>query len=146
MSDLLELLERVKAAAGPDRELDAAITIALGDGPGEGWTLITQDKPGVFNMDAGRWINGCRIRTPKPFTASIDAALALVERKLPDFAYQLTNDYGGLNRVHINVAPGCEGFPPAGMNVSEDAETMPLAILVALLTALSLDTNKGDGV
>jgi len=83
MTDLNALLDRVKTATGPDREIDAAVTIAIGDGPGEGWVLIEQNNPRVFNMDAGRWINGGRIRTPKPFTASIDSALALTERMLP---------------------------------------------------------------
>lgn len=73
------------------------------------------------------------------YTASIDAALALVERKLEDSAYSLLNDYAGFNQASINVAPGCIGYPNGGLTVKAQAATMPLAILMALLRALSTE-------
>lgn len=129
-ADLNDLLGRIRIATCPDRELDAAITIAIGEGPDEGWELITH-VPGVFMMDAGRWIKGNRIRTPKPFTASVDAALALVERKLPGWGYDLSMINGksraGLWRPRT-LGPAFHGFSDG---------SMPLAIVAALLSALS---------
>lgn len=58
MSDLVDLLERVRSATGPDRELDEALRVQLGYPP-----------------------------KPWNYTASIDAALALTERVLPGWVW-----------------------------------------------------------
>src|SRR4051812_9317972 len=113
MSDLTVLLARVEAASGPDRSLEVSLWRSLDDG--------------VAGREPLPWL--------KCYTESIDAALALVMRVIPYSAYQLTNDYGGFNRAHLNVAPGCEGWPVGGWNAEATAETMPLAILAALLRA-----------
>lgn len=65
-SDLQGLLERVEAASGADRKLDAAVYEAL--------TGVTQQWG---HNDAPR------------VTGSIDAALALVERRLPGWGVQV---------------------------------------------------------
>ena len=116
MGDLNELVERVKAATGPDRELDYAIS---------------------------RFADGELARHSSlhlPYTASIDAALALTERMLPGWDYVLE----GASR-HCFVLMHPDNEDGEGVFV-ETAATSALAILAALLTALSLDTNKGDGV
>jgi hypothetical protein len=72
-SDLAKLLEWVKANDGPNRTLDLAIAQALG----QPWACM--DNPPA--EPGGEWWPS-RIRCER-YTASLDAALALVERVLP---------------------------------------------------------------
>lgn len=98
------LIEQVKAATGPDDKLDYAV-------------------------DEWLWRSGGKhhgeMDTLPPFTASIDAALALVERLLPGWNYTF-------NRGH------CELRHPKhrAKDVQAFGKTTPLAILAALLSAL----------
>lgn len=62
-----------------------------------------------------------------PVTTSLDAALALVERVLPGWVYMLVNDHGGYNRAELNE--------PGGRTVKAIADTMPLALCIAVLKA-----------
>ena len=74
---MAKLLARVEAATGPDREIDGALALM------EGWTFQKMKgdrepywrKPGATEY----WNRSTLIN----YTASIDAALALVERMLP---------------------------------------------------------------
>lgn len=74
MTDLTELLARVEAATGPDRELDAEIFIRVArDG----------DDSIVYNRQIEKvWIGRDWFDFPR-YSGSVDAALALVERVLP---------------------------------------------------------------
>lgn len=107
MSDLMELLERVRKATGPDRELERDIMVeAFGD--------------------------GVRNALPVPtYTASIDAALALVERKLPGWIWMLDKNESGPFDFVL--------WAETGLRAKANAmgPTAPLAILAALLTALT---------
>lgn len=109
MTDLNELLERVSSATGPDRELDRDICIELAI------DMATDDG-------AVGW------KSPPHFTASTDAALALVERVLPaGWPDVLREAISELSRRHSwNIT-----FPVAGQR-----EELSLAILAALLSAL----------
>ena len=120
----MTILERLRGAHGPDRELDADIAAAVGEAPSDAWTRIIH-KPGVYDLDAGCWIKDGVLRKPKPYTASIDAALALVERMLPgrDIAVYA---FGGKEwRCIIGGHTSWPKLMPA-----------PLAILTALFAAL----------
>ena len=66
MADLLELAERCEAATGPDRSLDTLIENALGIAKFE-----RVPRSGFGGAEYERV-------TPKPYTASLDAALTLV--------------------------------------------------------------------
>lgn len=114
--NLTALLERVKAATGPDRELDAAIVRALG--------LAENDL--VFYIGRGDDWPQAKI------TASIDAALALVEKMLPG-AMQASGimEEGPFCRL---VVPNPEYW--GYREFKGDGVTQPLAVLAALLTAL----------
>src|SRR5438105_1932936 len=79
-TDLSALIERVEKATGPDRELDEALALAFG------WrlreivlvrTVLEWERPTGFRLPIGTMAD------PPFFTASLDAALALVERVLP---------------------------------------------------------------
>lgn len=93
--DLPKLLERVKKATGPDRQIDRAIMRTIG-----GWHRV---EPRFTHGKHGGWIapadfigtlsdgspildslHGTSIHREVPeVSASLDAALALVEEKLP---------------------------------------------------------------
>jgi hypothetical protein len=78
LSTLQSLRDRVAQATGPDREIDAAICVAFG----------IEGKSRTVNR-RGHFVNGkpvflrVVIEYPK-LTSSIDAALAWMERVLPD--------------------------------------------------------------
>ena len=121
---LTGLRDRVRAATGPDRELDCETAVLL-DG------FIRQ--PGKYEEDEFDYcyMDGGDLITPgyggdqmvHYYTASVDAALALVERVLPRSDLQFIRDHGEWD-VQIGDAPPSVGLP------------LPLAILDALLTAL----------
>lgn len=91
MSALLELAERCEAAAGPDRELDASVSAALGviddlrdyEHPtrllGKPYFRVSRDG---LRVELGTVVDGVKHRVasrlPRPFTASLDAAMMLV--------------------------------------------------------------------
>lgn len=115
-----ELLTRLEAATGPDRELDAMLHVHASDG-----RLTEYDRYG--------WVKGpADIGEAPPVTASVDAALALCERVLPDrlrdFREVLDSDKG---RVWVAWLSAYDGT-----SVSADAPTLPLALLTALVRAL----------
>lgn len=150
-----ELLARVEGLVGPDREVDALIICALLAPAGSrveqsringAWCIY---EPVKFGSDPWRLWE----RTPFEFrtaslTAGIDAALALVERKLPDVCVSVTSnvtDNGrrgacemwrwAANRFEFarehNEKNGHES-----MHQNIGAATPPLAIIAALLRAL----------
>lgn len=137
-SDIAELLERVEAASGPDRELDAAIEVAMLGTTATDDDLIYHSvprkddhcAPGTFWRKSR---SGASLRTAAPFTASLDNALALVEEKLPRwnaFEVQHTDAYDaqiwwmrGEQEVVTDTGPACA--------------TPALAIVSCLLRALA---------
>lgn len=77
MADLTELIEKVKAATGPDRELDARVAGSLQIMPSNAFAPSASPDPGTFGTGAySFW------RTPD-YTASLDACIALTEEVLP---------------------------------------------------------------
>ena len=129
MSDLRGLIERVEKATGPDRELDAQIYI---------------------------WVHGLRANAPvlwtqvAPYTNSLDAALALVEKMRPGYRWGVSSvaikigaypdgktAYGEGFRAHVT-----KNSPLRPMPSTADAPTPALAIILALLRSLDTD-NKG---
>ena len=90
MSDLSGLIARVEKAAGPDREIDAKISTVLlpdqwrarkrgesfGVGSGVGYAVFIGDGAPSYNP------------TPS-YTSSLDAVVALVERELPGYPFEL---------------------------------------------------------
>ena len=110
MTDISELIERVKAATGPDRELDEAIRF-------------------YFDPKGSRYYS-----ENSAYTASIDAALALVERVLPEHDWILGHTNGGLT-IHCQLGPDADKMA--------FGDTPALAILLALLTALQ-STHSGQ--
>lgn len=121
--ELTELLERVRKAEGPDRELDFWLTCLVQNG----------GRLGQFRS-ASAWVEAATHfgwNSPR-FTSSIDAAVGLVERILSEANYYgADRDPGGWSAYvsRNNV--------PSGHWVFEaEHKTAPLAILAALLQAL----------
>lgn len=141
MADLPTLLERVKGAEGPDRELDADIEVALRGGEivqlqnrFTGEPLIGIRRPSTNHY--GGFVNDpC-----PPLTCSIDAALSLVEAKVPGWSWRIGNTLSRPNDVMHGGA-----FCLLGTSSRDvEAATAPLAILAALLTALISHTKTGE--
>ena len=131
MSDaekLRELLERVEAADNFDREIDRAIGFAL-----DGWRLGRMT--GYDDADAIITSDG-DVFTDKPggmypsFTESLDTAIALVEKVLPD-GYDNGVYQDGKAGAHI-LHPNIMSF----FNIRAFAATPALALCAALLKAL----------
>ena len=123
----MQLIDRLKAATGPDRELDAAIELAYGysipsDAIFRPETDYVQCQWNWVHPLDGKIFHICPL-----YTASIDAALALVERMLPESMYDLHKCETGYSfsilRNNLD-RPYFGGATPA------------LAILIALFTAL----------
>lgn len=115
MSDLAELLERVCAATGPNRALDLMIKAALSN------VLSAMTYEECEERVADREAFDAWSAT-SPYTASIDAALALVERMLPGKLWGV--DTRGVYRAQV------------GLSKANHFHSAPLAILAALLSAL----------
>lgn len=52
-----------------------------------------------------------------------------------DFAWSVQQDYGGFYGAHINVFPRQYGGP---VNINTTAESIPLALCIAILKAVAL--------
>jgi len=127
MTDLAELLERVKAATGPDREIDRDLTEAL-------YSDISTRERRVLANDQFAWMHPeYGLVRCEPYTASVDAALALVERVLPRWEFNLSVEHPGDDGAAIWRAE--IGDPLMGFDA--EAPTPALALLAAALEALA---------
>lgn len=141
MSALSELRERVEKASGPDRELDARIALFAGDfsirmDAGHGYRIF-RGKPERYQASilsgSGTEGDACRalgysVLSVLRYTASIDAALALVERKLPGQGWSLLEDALYLDRMSVKGP------------ITDD---LPRIIVIVLLRAL--ESQEQDG-
>jgi hypothetical protein len=131
MTSLSNLRARVEGAEGPSRKLDVWI-----------WKATAPDEyrrdmyRSAVLRPRGQAIEdfepGWAVKAAPPYTASLDAALALVERVLPGRDWSLTTDlWGKLFMATI--------WKDAGGDIAGEAETRStpaLALLAALLRAL----------
>jgi len=129
MTSLPTILERLEAAQGADNDLDIEIAKHFGlsvrdDGWIEAENPMEPDYPGLL---------------PAPmFTASIDAALALVERELPEWqCIYLASEWQGLSTSKRDEEFRCTlGRGVHSYVVAEGkGASLPLAILTALIKA-----------
>lgn len=124
-SPIADLLERVKAASGPDRGLDDAILEA---------TNPHRNRGGPYtSWRAAAWAFCWDTR----ITASLDAALALVERVLPGSTWSVGNRSRGA-QAYMMRAPGLT-------LIGGNAPTPALALLAALIQALIAKGEREDG-
>jgi len=133
MSDLTELLERVKAATGPDSELADAVWLAVIPGAQRVNKMAQwpEENPIWEYFDPAR---NTYSRFIPNILGSIDAALALTERMLPaanckGIEYDPSN--GWCAYLSLNHVATGHWYKEA-----YSASSAPLAILAALLSAL----------
>lgn len=154
MSELKSLLERVEKATGPDRELDAALGSVFRVPPNpnpphwiiDNFPVWRGRQDGRIEVVHENGDGGVHWRAA-PYTASLDAALALVEEMLPGWFWRAgyvpsPQWIGGINfycwaHVSRTTASHCDRDDEA----TGWAHTVPLAILLALLRAL---ISKGE--
>lgn len=140
MSTIEELLIRVEAATGPDRELDIDLCLALNyiaydDAPMN--LRRSQDDPGWLDYEceeAGKLVD-CTDKPPE-LSHTIDAALALVERELPGWRRRVTIETHKVTADLYLLDTDFTGKFVMKRFESADAMIAPLAILAALLRAL----------
>lgn len=119
MTDYTDLIDRLRKATGPIRGLDIALAALWPDPP--------------FNLTE-KTLRNRKPACPK-FTASVDAALALVERVLPEKAQWWDI---------LKSAMEQQGWEGARTRQRVTPETLPRFILIALLSALQHKEQTDD--
>lgn len=141
-ADLIALAARVEQAQGPDRALDADITLVmhpeLSLAP---WERITYPSGGASVFADRSDPDDLNVVSPPRFTASLDAATTLVpEGWRWSVDYTQRAPYRDCGRADL-YAPG-SGYKPA--DVSDIyAATPALALTAAALRARAEDWNDG---
>jgi len=149
-TDLAELLERVKAATNASQELDACIMAALAAPQGSyveksrfNGVWCVYEAGGRLWEKRGWWREG-----GWPVTASLDAALALVERVLPDGECQLEIKTAaiGFGEVWKDVVADFVGrHSPGGLKFSiNDGGARPDTVSLRLAQAVRLIEEAGQ--
>jgi hypothetical protein len=130
---MTDLLTALQSAEQGSRELDAAVWYACFEPDVEHFGIhVEQTEQGpreVLTCELGsKWADDVG-----HYTTSTDAALALVERVVGagDFTYRLTSDYGGYYAAELRI----DSNPAKPVVVKETGDTMPLALVIALVRA-----------
>ena len=123
MTSLTDLLARVEAAQGPDRELDCAIFCATAASPFQSY------YPDCVLASQGGFAARLEIDDIEKFTASLDAAVALMERVLPGWSWTLRS-----NSTAVLWSPQSDAHD---REMVARCATPALALLAAILRALA---------
>lgn len=159
---LSDLIARVEAATGPDRELDALIACAA-DGffPSlKPWPVSHDDRAMTWRVDFCRYDADGALISPghgglqmiREYTGSLDAALALVGRRLPGWGAVAgiparLGEHGGRPWADVWSSREDERYPwaPRQMRptpLHSNAATPALALCAALFRALALSEGQ----
>jgi hypothetical protein len=139
-SSLKELLERVEKAEGADREIDGAVYVALECIPNDGrkgangMTFNRQFAPHLRNEGGKLWPT--TIHDAPYYTASLDAALALCERVLPGWEWQVIYAPKHCDGAGCSYAGVCDEIGDPMHSVALAGKRPALALLSAMLRAL----------
>jgi hypothetical protein len=135
-----KLREMVRAAKGPDREIDVELACILEAGKGTTALSYVDGSQQRVPWSPNPW--GGPTVPLAAYTSSIDAAVALVERVLPGFGYMIRR-----HETTFGTRACCSLLAPStgehGDTWDVWAATTPLAILDALLTALLAQAQAG---
>jgi hypothetical protein len=138
MISLPDLLARVEAAEGPDRELDCRIACAVDPGLKGEWQVVKPpfyDPERYFSGQPGMdWIGYDLLNNAPVYTASLDATLALVERVLPGCWYIIGK--GKLKASEPLYGAQLLFGDSEVLGEGESDANLPLALLCALLKVL----------
>jgi hypothetical protein len=141
-----ELIEALRQATGPDRELDARIWLAVTPGATRKATTVNHHT-GPYVIDETRDATGRLIIVPE-LTGSIDAALTLVPTGLYGFAQPwFYNEYSRLEKRCVLyratvLRPVWDKATPVDDDWFErwesgNAATPAIALCIAALTAMA---------
>ncbi len=139
-----ELKERIAKADCADRELDGLIAQAFGLIPSDArWE--TRDAYGLRD-DAG-WVSGgyggYKFHDPEPYTASLDAAIALVEMKLPQCWWNVESEqHYDAGTIRTRYIGRIRAHQLPRLHVIASFSTPALALIAALLEALAGSGEK----
>lgn len=135
-----DLIDRLEHAVEPDREIDAAIWLALVPGTTrKQWSYTHTASGRVCEVDETREASG-RLVTVPAYTASLDAIMALYETLLPATSLDMSARRKGSGvipahaRIWSDKPPLTFGDPPP-LGFSR-GHTPALALCRALLKAL----------
>lgn len=126
-ADYAGLVERLRAATGPDRYLDALVARSIAGSPDGHW----YDLLGKWTSDG----------TTPPVTASLDAAIALVERALPGMSWEVRKSGFGDPAQATLWNPRKQPMPGYDIRAEHRGGCAPVALLIALLLALEARAN-----
>ncbi|HEY9219572.1 MAG TPA: hypothetical protein VIO94_16105 [Phenylobacterium sp.] len=131
-----ELISSLEKATEGSRELDAEIAVLLSGDP-EAW-VVNPAPHSIFSPVPGWWRTGDDVSHEAPaYTTSIDAIVALIERKLPGWGFDVTYRAAWGNSTACVIGPE-RSSPPH----SAAGKTHALALATALLRALQ---HQGGG-
>lgn len=132
MTTPTDLIERLEGASVGSQSLDAEICIAFqyGGPNSEGATNVRTDSDWEGDLLFEQGADECCAPIP-PVTTSLDAALALAERVLPEgWGYRLTRtERGGHHAMTLHWSH------PANRSVYAEGRSAPLAFCIATLRA-----------
>lgn len=138
MTDLTALRQRLEAATGPDREIDSAILQ---------WELDSLSDAERMRRAEAAWAERGTPQQgkgpPLNYTASLDAAIALVERVLPKWWLESMSDEISAMLDNKPKFLGCAvDLASYRRDAQGIAATRPLAVLSALFAALTAGEVK----
>lgn len=135
MTSLKDLVGRLEASRGPDRDLDADIEIALFR---QGWTKSPKAPGQIAETAKHFWPEG-RLRffsksgtTAPNYTGSLDAAVSLISRLFPDASWMIEP-----NACRLRVTGGVDFVERRAVVSQGGGECAPAAVCLAVLLALT---------
>lgn len=133
------LVERLEKASGPKLELDGMVWCAV-----NGYEYVMWDGAGCVYTDpnAPNWDRGIKhvqASIVRPYTASLDAAVALVERVLPGRGYSVEHlpCYGPYHSASI--------WSDTAITIGNGrGHSSAIALVIATLRALSQEQRRPE--
>jgi hypothetical protein len=136
-----ELITKLEAAEGPSLQLDGQIWCAV-----NGYEFVMWDGAGCVYRDlaAPKWdagIKHAQASTVRPYSASVDAAIALAEKVLPDSnCWGVDKDETGSVDAHVQR----NGVGHAGWAHFATHKSAPIALVLATLRALKQSEDRTE--
>ncbi|MAZ17867.1 MAG: hypothetical protein CL535_16250 [Ahrensia sp.] len=137
MTDYSDIIDRLEKADGPSRELDSRVWVAAN--PDD--LIIENDQhhgQGTVQFSGGGFARD-RFKLCEMYTASLDAAIALTEKLLPEHGRMHSKGRLAIDEplygVKLYEHELCVGEDPHEIAEAEH-DSEPIAILIALFRAL----------
>lgn len=154
MTNLTPLIDRVAGAGGADREIDAALHVALikPEQYQDDLRYFRLPTPSMDHMEmcapGTYWLkqrSGASLHTAPAYSESLDAALSLVARVLPGWSYAHGNQaprFDANPRGHDHWARVFPRYEQQDGSGNQYASTPALALILAMLRAKENDNAK----